>query len=115
VRTESSSSGRSSGPKSARGSKVSDACPLANLTPSRAHYGYAADRSRLDPGRGLLFQRAGVPEYWIVDLDARSVERWRPGDERPEVLTERLRWQPDTATPPLEIDLSAFFAQVVGD
>ena len=63
----------------------------------------------------MLFQRAGVPEYWIVDLDARLVERWRPGDERPEVLTERLRWQPDAATPPLEIDLSAFFAQVVGD
>lgn len=24
------------------------------------------------------FQRAGIPEYWIVDLDAQAVERWRP-------------------------------------
>jgi Uma2 family endonuclease len=63
----------------------------------------------------LLFQRTGVPEYWIVDLDTRLVERWRPGDARPEVLTERLRWQPEPGTDPLEIDLSAFFAQVLGD
>jgi len=63
----------------------------------------------------LLFQRAGVPEYWIVDLDARLVERWRPGEERPEVITERLRWQPDPSTSPLEIDLPAFFTQVRGD
>lgn len=55
----------------------------------------------------LLFQRAEVPEYWIVDLDARLVERWRPGDARPEVLTERLEWRPDAA-------ISAF-AQVLGD
>ena len=35
-----------------------------------------------------IYQRAGVSEYWIVDLDARLVERWRPQDERPEVITE---------------------------
>jgi Uma2 family endonuclease len=63
----------------------------------------------------LLFQRAGVPEYWIVDLDARLVERWRPGDDRPEVITEVLRWHPDRATAPLEIDLPRLFATVNGD
>lgn len=63
----------------------------------------------------LLFQRAGVPEYWIVDLDARLVERWRPGDDRPEVLTERLQWQPEPGAAPLEIDVQAFFAQALGD
>ena len=63
----------------------------------------------------LLFQRAGVPEYWIVDLDARLVERWRPGDDRPEVLTELLRWHPDPAAAPLEIDMPQFFATVNGD
>ena len=63
----------------------------------------------------LLFQRAAVPEYWVVDLDARLVERWRPGDDRPEVLTELLRWQPDPAITPLEIDVAAFFAQVLED
>jgi len=43
------------------------------------------------------------------------VERWRPGDERPEVITERLQWHPDAATAPLEIDLPTFFEQVLGD
>ena len=60
-----------------------------------------------------LFQRQGVPEYWIVDLDARLVERWRPDDERPELLTEALVWQPTSGVEPLEIDLSWFFAEVV--
>lgn len=39
-----------------------------------------------------IYQRAGVPEYWIVDLDARLVERWRPDDARPEILDETLTW-----------------------
>lgn len=60
-----------------------------------------------------LFQRTRVPEYWIVDLDARLVERWRPDDERPEVLSDRLSWQPDPAVPALEIDLATFFERVL--
>jgi len=55
-------------------------------------------------------QRAGVPEYWIVDLDGRIVERWRPGDERPEVLADRLEWQPDERVEPMEIELPGYFA-----
>lgn len=42
-----------------------------------------------------VYQECGVPEYWIVDLDARLVERWRPGDERPEILDRALDWRPD--------------------
>ena len=59
-----------------------------------------------------MFQSEGVPEFWIVDIDARIVERWRPTDERPEVLTERLSWQPLPEHPPLLIDLNAYFADV---
>jgi Uma2 family endonuclease len=62
-----------------------------------------------------LFQRAGVPEYWIVDLEARLVERWRPGDDRPEILTERLEWVPEPGIGPLTIDLPEFFGRVIGD
>ena len=61
------------------------------------------------------YQREGVPEYWIVDVDARLVERWRPGDERPEVLTETLDWRPDAAHPPLVVDLAAYFARVADE
>ncbi len=62
-----------------------------------------------------LFQRRGVPEYWIVDLDARLIERWRPDDERPELLAETLVWQPSAEAEPLEIDLPRFFGEVMGE
>ena len=58
------------------------------------------------------YQRAGIPEYWIVDLDARLVERWRPGDERPEILAERLEWRPVDGLPGLVIELGPMFAEV---
>jgi Uma2 family endonuclease len=62
-----------------------------------------------------LYQREGVPEYWIVDVDARLVERWRPEDERPEILVETLDWRPDAAHPPLVVDLPAYFVEVIGE
>ena len=59
------------------------------------------------------YQRQGIPEYWIVDLDSRLVERWRPGDERPEILSETLAWQVAEDAQPFELDLPAFFAEVL--
>ena len=59
------------------------------------------------------YQRERVPVYWIVDADARLVELWEPGDERPAVFTKTLSWQPQTGVPPLEIDLSQFFADAL--
>jgi Uma2 family endonuclease len=75
----------------------------------------------LSPGtagrdRGIkrrLYQEAGVPEYWIVDLDSRLVERWRPDDERPEILSETLVWQLSDSAAPFELDLIAFFCEVL--
>ena len=61
-----------------------------------------------------IYQRAGVAEYWIVDLDARLVERWRPGDERPEVLDSELVWQPLEHIPPVRLNLHALFAKALG-
>jgi Uma2 family endonuclease len=60
------------------------------------------------------YQRAGVPEYWVVDLDARAVERWRPGDERPELLDDLLNWKPDPGHPALSIRLAELFAALPG-
>jgi Uma2 family endonuclease len=73
------------------------------LSPSTAR----ADRVK----KRKLFREEGVPEYWIVDLDARTVERSTPGEPRPEILVERLTWSPE-AVEPLEIDLAAYFARV---
>ncbi len=62
----------------------------------------------------VRYQRAAVPDYWIVDLDARLVERWRPEDARPEVVATALTWQPDPQHAALAIDLSALFMEALG-
>jgi Uma2 family endonuclease len=62
-----------------------------------------------------FLQRHGVPEYWIVDNDARVVERWAPGDERPEILSETLVWHPVSEIEPLTIDLRELFEEALGD
>lgn len=74
----------------------------------------------LSPGtasrdRGLkrqLYQQEGVDEYWIIDLDARIVERWKPEDERPEILRTELSWSPEPGVDELKIDLEKFFEKV---
>ena len=58
------------------------------------------------------FMRNGVPEYWIVDIDARVIERWRQGETRPDILSDEIRWQPNADDAPLVIDLVKFFAHV---
>jgi len=77
------------------------------LSPTSAR----ADRVK----KRALYQRNRVSEYWIVDLDARVFERWRPNDDRPEVLTALIEWMPQTATSPFTLDLPAFFAEVFGE
>jgi Uma2 family endonuclease len=61
------------------------------------------------------YQTAQVAEYWIVDLDARLVERWRPDDQRPEILTDRVEWQPVGSLPPLVMGLGDYFSEVWGE
>jgi len=77
------------------------------LSPSTARYDRILKRKR--------YQRGGVPEYWIVDPDARVIERWRPNDERPEVASEILEWRPAPDAPPLLLDLPTLFAEAWGE
>lgn len=76
------------------------------LSPSTAR----ADRHR----KRLIYQSQRVPEYWIVDLDAQIVERWRPDDARPEIIADALVWSPQANIEPLSIDLDTLFREILG-
>ena len=68
--------------------------------------------------RGLkrhFYLRSPTDELWIVDIDARVLERWRMGDERPEMLTDHLVWHPEGAAESLDLSLGGFFAAVHGE
>jgi Uma2 family endonuclease len=73
------------------------------LSPSSARY----DRGRK---REKHLERAA--EYWVVDIESRLAEVWRPGDERPLVVHDRLEWRPRAELPPLEIALADLFAEL---
>ena len=61
------------------------------------------------------YARAGVPEYWVVDLDARLVERSRPDDARVELYDETIEWWPAGASEPLVIELGPLFREALDD
>ena len=77
------------------------------LSPSTARADRVAKRR--------LFRDERVPEYWIVDLDARTIERSTPADPRVEVAADHLSWRPDGAANQLVIDLADYFAQILDD
>jgi Uma2 family endonuclease len=60
-----------------------------------------------------LYQSEGV-EFWVVDESTRSVERWRPGDEQPELTSAVLEWQPRPGIEPLRISLPELFSRRPG-
>jgi Uma2 family endonuclease len=74
----------------------------------------------LSPGSGRQdrvtkrdhYMSTDVAEYWIVDADARMVERWLPARETPVVERTRLEWTPSMAMAPLVVDLVSLFERV---
>jgi Uma2 family endonuclease len=56
-----------------------------------------------------------VSQYWIIDPEARLFERWRPNDERPEILTSHLEWLPEAAAAPFTLSIPEFFGRVLDD
>jgi Uma2 family endonuclease len=78
---------------------------VETLSPSSARH----DRVRKRP----VYQRNRVPEYWIVDRESRTFERWTPDEGRPEIIEERLVWSPAGCTEPFALDLGPFFSEVL--
>lgn len=72
--------------------------------------------ARFDRGlKRRFYLRSPTDELWLVDIESRVVERWRMGDERPEILGDELVWHPTGAHEPLGIALGAYFAAVHGE
>lgn len=73
--------------------------------------------STAERDRGVKLDRYrlhGVPEYWIVDPETRTVEAWALGSDasRPERLgeTDTLEWSPTGADQALAVRLEDVFA-----
>jgi Uma2 family endonuclease len=62
-----------------------------------------------------LYMRTSVAEYWIVDIDAQVIERWKPDVATPEIISETMRWLPAGASEPLEFNVREFFEKVRKD
>lgn len=56
-----------------------------------------------------LFQSEGVPFYWIVDAEARSVHVWTPRADEPRIEQETLTWHPVGTSSALTIQLETLF------
>ena len=87
---------------------------VENGTARRAHNAFTLDGKPLVVGGKTgtgdhRFDRYGPGGKLI---DSRVVERWRPGDTRPEILPTELIWQPEPTAPALTIDLTEYFAYV---
>ena len=60
-----------------------------------------------------LYLDAGIPEYWIVDGDTRTIRIVRPG--RHDLVTrDTLNWHPADAAEPLIIDVPTLFRDALG-
>jgi Uma2 family endonuclease len=60
----------------------------------------------------LRYREAGVPLYWVVDGEERSVEIWTPRDDFPAVEGERLVWAPSGADEPFTLTLEELFRPI---
>jgi Uma2 family endonuclease len=67
---------------------------------------------QLDRVKKRRFYSERLLEYWIVDLDARIVERWPRYAQQPEILVDELDWHPTGETDVFRLDLPRYFATV---
>lgn len=99
---------RTAGPRPVRWSEITTLLLAVEvLSPSTAR----ADRVR----ERRYFTRNQVPQYWIVDCDARVVEVWQPAAKRPLIHDTEVMWKPVGAGEPFVLDLTAYFRDVFGE
>jgi Uma2 family endonuclease len=69
---------------------------------------FAASRRRDLDVKRVAYLRLGVPEYWVVDHEKRLVHVWS-GGRAVKIVTDVLRWNPDSAVIPFERSLEELF------
>jgi Uma2 family endonuclease len=75
-------------------------------SPTNSSYDYQTKR--------LLYVNGGIPEYWIVSPDTRTIARWRGTVEPGEILSRQLVWRPEGMPEPFVLDVPDFFAEALG-
>ncbi len=95
---------RDGGPKSDWSAVTELLLVIEVCSPSTAHVDRGAKR--------VLYQSHGIPEYWIVDVEARRIERWVPSAQSADVVADTLHWQPRDDVSALEIDLVRLFDDI---
>ena len=71
------------------------------LSPSSTRFDRVIKRPR--------YQRHKVAEYWVIDGESQTIERWQPDDERPAIIADQLHWHPSGAKEAFVLDVPAFF------
>lgn len=61
-----------------------------------------------------LYLSNGVPEYWIVNAEARVVSRWRSLEDPGEEFSRAVAWTLPGMDTMLSIDLPALFEEALG-
>ena len=68
-------------------------------------------RDRLS--KRVVYREEGVPEYWIVDLYARAIERSTATDTSVEIVVQELEWTPEGASASFVLNVPDYFARVL--
>ena len=58
---------------------------------------------------------AGVPDYWVVHVDARVIEGWSPDRATPLVERRSMEWRPAGTRTPLTVELAELFEKIQSD
>ena len=74
-------------------------------SPGNLRYDYHTKRS--------LYLEGGVPEYWVVNPEARNVSRWRTEADPGTILSREIAWHPAGMPDPLLIDIEELFREAL--
>jgi Uma2 family endonuclease len=60
-----------------------------------------------------LYIANGIPEYWVLNGEAKNLSRWRGSADPGEVLSARVEWQPAGMPEPFVLDLPRFLDEAI--